>query len=144
PATVAAPASIGVGAGIWLVVTSIISLFIGGLIAGRLSGSIRPMNGLLHGLATWGLVEIFSFTMMTTAVGAFIGGTVGLFGPGIVATPAGIVAPQAAMSAMSGVSFGVFVSLLLTGAAAAWGGWLGIQKRREITAGTAGEFKPQG
>src|SRR4051794_17786669 len=44
----------GIGAAIWLIVVTIISLFIGGWVAGRLSGFARSTEGLLHGLVTWG------------------------------------------------------------------------------------------
>src|SRR5256714_12650325 len=52
PATGQNPSSttLGIGAVIWLVISSLLSLFLGGYVAGRLGGTF---NGWLHGLATW-------------------------------------------------------------------------------------------
>ncbi|RYD83921.1 MAG: PhnA-like protein, partial [Verrucomicrobiaceae bacterium] len=52
PASGSTPAgsTLGMGAGIWMLVSTIISLFLGGYIAGRLAGTF---NGWIHGLITW-------------------------------------------------------------------------------------------
>lgn len=42
--------TLGVGAAVWLVISSLVSLFLGGYVAGRLG---ETFNGWLHGLATW-------------------------------------------------------------------------------------------
>ena len=56
PTQEAAPLSgLGLGAGIWWVVSGIISLFAGGWVAGRLASFPRPLVGGLHGLVVWGL-----------------------------------------------------------------------------------------
>src|SRR5947207_5020837 len=44
---------LGAGAATWLVITSLISLFVAGYVTGRLGGTF---NGWLHGLATWATV----------------------------------------------------------------------------------------
>src|SRR5438105_13848852 len=77
PATGERPSgnALGAGAGIWLVVSSLISLFLGGYIAGRLGGTF---NGWLHGLTTWGTVTILTIMLLTTAVGNLIGAASGL------------------------------------------------------------------
>jgi autotransporter adhesin len=67
--------SLGAGAAIWLVISSIISLFLGGYFAARLGGSF---NGWLHGLTTWGVVTIFTMLLLTTAAGGLIGTASGL------------------------------------------------------------------
>lgn len=67
--------SFGIGAGIWLVVTSLISLFVGGYIAARLGGTF---NGWIHGLATWATVTIATILLLTTAAGTLIGTASGL------------------------------------------------------------------
>lgn len=68
-------AALGIGAGIWLLVSSIISLFIGGYIAARLAGT---RNGWLHGLTTWGIVTLLTAVLLSTAVGSLIGTASGL------------------------------------------------------------------
>jgi hypothetical protein len=67
--------ALGVGAGIWLVVTSILSLLIGGYIGARLSNA---RNGWLHGLTTWGVVTLLTTILLSTAVGGLIGSASGL------------------------------------------------------------------
>jgi hypothetical protein len=67
--------TLGIGAGIWLVISSLVSLFLGGYIAGRLGGTF---NGWLHGLATWATVTMFTILLLTTAAGGLIGTASGL------------------------------------------------------------------
>jgi hypothetical protein len=66
---------LGAGAAIWLVISSLISLFIGGYIAARLAGRF---NGWLHGLVTWGTLTLLTLMLLTTAAGQLIGAASGL------------------------------------------------------------------
>jgi predicted phage tail protein len=77
PATGDSPSgtALGAGAAIWLVVSSLVSLFIGGYIAARLAGRF---NGWLHGLVTWGTLTLLSLILLTTAAGQLIGAASGL------------------------------------------------------------------
>jgi hypothetical protein len=79
PATGQGPSgtTLGVGAAIWVVISSLISLFMGGYIAGRLGGTF---NGWLHGLATWATVTMLTMLLLTTAAGGLIGTASGLAG----------------------------------------------------------------
>src|SRR3954462_9485270 len=67
--------TLGAGAAIWLVVSSLISLFIGGYIAARLASRF---NGWLHGLITWGTLTLLTLMLLTTAAGQLIGAASGL------------------------------------------------------------------
>src|SRR3954471_18760662 len=67
----------GIGAAIWLVISSLISLFFAGYVAGRLGGTF---NGWLHGLATWATVTVLTILMLTTAAGGLVGAASGLGG----------------------------------------------------------------
>jgi hypothetical protein len=67
--------TLGIGAGVWLVISSLVSLFMGGYIAGRLGGTF---NGWLHGLATWAIVTMLTILLLTTAAGGLIGTASGL------------------------------------------------------------------
>ena len=67
--------TLGIGAGVWLVISSLVSLFLGGYIAGRLGGTF---NGWLHGLATWATVAMLTILLLTTAAGGLIGTASGL------------------------------------------------------------------
>jgi hypothetical protein len=62
--------TLGIGAGVWLVISSLVSLFLGGYVAGRLGGTF---NGWLHGLATWATVTMLTILLLTTAAGGLIG-----------------------------------------------------------------------
>jgi len=84
---------IGMGAGIWWVVSSLISMFIGAWVAGRLSGAVRNTDGRLHGLLTWSVSTLLTVYLLTTAVGSMIGGAASLLGK---------AAPAAAQAANSG------------------------------------------
>ncbi len=77
PATGDSPSggALGAGAGIWLVISSLISLFAGGYISARLGGTF---NGWLHGLTTWGTVTLLTLMLLTTAAGQLIGAASGL------------------------------------------------------------------
>jgi hypothetical protein len=67
--------ALGAGAAIWLVVSNLVSLFIGGYIAARLAGRF---NGWLHGLITWGTLTLLTLMLLTTAAGQLIGAASGL------------------------------------------------------------------
>ena len=77
PATGGTPSgtTLGLGATVWLLISSLISLFLGGYIAARLGGTF---NGWLHGLATWGVVTLGTIMLLTTAAGSLIGAASGL------------------------------------------------------------------
>jgi len=74
---------LGVGAGIWLAVSSLIALFIGGWVAGRLSGIPRKTEGVLHGFLTASLGTLFVLYLSTSAIGSVFGGASRLLGNGI-------------------------------------------------------------
>lgn len=98
PATEQAPfAGVGIGAGIWFAISTIIALFAGGWVAGKMAGFPRSATGFLHGMVMWGLVTLLSFYFMTTAIGLLISGVAGVIGQGLslVATGVQAVAPQA-------------------------------------------------
>src|SRR5437762_6452074 len=67
--------TLGIGAAVWLVISSLVSLFVGGYVAGRLGGTF---NGWLHGLATWATMTMLTILLLTTAAGGLIGTASGL------------------------------------------------------------------
>ncbi|MFC0398785.1 hypothetical protein [Paraburkholderia rhizosphaerae] len=54
----------GFGSGVWLIVTTIIAVFLGGYFAGRCA----PLLGWLHGLLSWALMVLFVIVAMTSIV----------------------------------------------------------------------------
>ncbi len=65
---------LGTGAVIWLAATTLLSLFLGGFIASRMSGTLNDLEGILHGLVTWAVVGLVSLAMLTSSVGSIING----------------------------------------------------------------------
>jgi len=71
---------LAIGAAIWFVFSSIISLFVGGWIAGRLAGIPNKRDGALHGFVTWALASLALFYLLSTAVGGLLGGAASVLG----------------------------------------------------------------
>ncbi|WP_375416041.1 hypothetical protein [uncultured Hymenobacter sp.] len=90
-------AGLGIGAAIWLAITTLASLYLGAGVASRLAGIPRKTDGLLHGLLTWAVVSLLTFYLLTTAVGRIIGGVTGVAGRALTGVGKGIaaVAPEA-------------------------------------------------
>ncbi|WP_194851987.1 TIGR04086 family membrane protein [Nonlabens antarcticus] len=66
------------GVGTWTVIywiaTSLASLFIGGMVAGRMSGLPTATDGGLHGFMAWGVHLILGIFILTSVVGSVLGG----------------------------------------------------------------------
>ena len=93
--------SMTMGAGIWLLVANLVGLFVGGTVAGRLSGSRSSHDGGLHGMGVWGLTFLFAMTVIGGLVGQ-IGGTLSAAVGGAAGT-----ATSAASSAMGAAASSV-------------------------------------
>lgn len=76
PASSANPsvATFSIGAGIWWLLSGIISALVGGYAAGRLAGQAKESTGGWHGLTAWALATLLMFAMLTTTIGAILGG----------------------------------------------------------------------
>lgn len=69
-----------ISAAIWWTVSGIISAFVGGWVAARLSGTPYKVSATLHGLVTWATTTLVVFYLLTTAAGTMIGGAFGILG----------------------------------------------------------------
>ena len=103
--------SIGIGAGIWWVVSALIALFAGSWVAGRLAGVPVRTDGLLHGVVTWALATLLLVYLLTTTVSSLIGGAFGIVGSamqtaGQVAGAAGAAGAGAAAQGGGGDAIG--------------------------------------
>jgi hypothetical protein len=78
-------AGLGAGSAIWYIISSLLSLFLGGWVAGRLASAPRLFDGIIHGVLTWCLVTLLTIYFLTTTLGSLIGGAGRLVG-GIVKT----------------------------------------------------------
>ena len=60
--------SFGIGAAIWLLISNLIGLGVGGYVAARLSGTSDNTDGTLHGLAVWGTSFLISAVLLGNLV----------------------------------------------------------------------------
>src|SRR3954451_14073362 len=65
--------TIGIGAGLWWIITGIIACAFGGYVSAWLAGIEIRWDGMLHGLITWGLAMLLALYLLTTAAGGLIG-----------------------------------------------------------------------
>ena len=79
PATGDNPSMTGfsIGAAIWWTVAGIIAAFLGGHAAGRLSGRPKESTAGWHGLTTWAVTTIIVILLLTSTIGAILGGALG-------------------------------------------------------------------
>lgn len=146
-------AGIGTETGIWFVITSLLALFAGGWVAGRLAGVPRATDRLLHGILTWSLATLVTFYLLTTAIGGLIGGTANILSRGlaVIDVDQGAVtrvenavdnarfpteqrtrqAADAAASGLAAAAIWTFIFLVIGAAAAAGGGYVSTAVRRD-------------
>jgi hypothetical protein len=86
--------SLGIGAAIWWFITGLISLFIGGWVAGRLGWRPAKVDRILHGVTTWAVFYVAMFLLTLTALGALVGGGVSLLSSGVSAAGQVATSPQ--------------------------------------------------
>ena len=61
-------------AGIWWALSGLLAALAGGYTAGRLSGKPTETSGPWHGLTAWAVTTLLVFYLMSTSVGAIVGG----------------------------------------------------------------------
>lgn len=83
---------LGIGSAIWYIVSSLLSLFVGGWVAGRLASAPRLFDGIIHGVLTWCLVTLLTIYFLTTTLGSIIGGAGQLVGGLVKTAGAGVAA----------------------------------------------------
>jgi hypothetical protein len=66
--------SLGIGAGAWWIITSIVALAFGGFAAAWMAGVELRWDGVLHGLITWGIATLLTLWLLSSAIGGIIGG----------------------------------------------------------------------
>jgi hypothetical protein len=96
--------SVGLGAGLWWVISSCASLFVGGYVAAWLAGVEARFDGMLHGLVTWGIATLLTFWLLTSAIGSVIGGGFSAIGSVASATGNGISDAAKPLAQAAGVS----------------------------------------
>ena len=101
-----------IGAGLWWAISSLLALYIGGWVAGRLSGTQLSVDGALHGALTWALAVLAIVYLVGAAAGSVMSGAAGILGTAAsaTATVGAAAAPKitdaaSAALARSGISF---------------------------------------
>jgi hypothetical protein len=155
PGRAVSPQGMGIGTGIWLILVTVISVFIGAFAAGRFAGMQAKYDGLMHGVATLAFLTILSVFLVSSGVSNVIGGAF-TFGMQAAQTPqvqqampqgvqpgsqpTGAAAPaitpqqrlaleQKANKLAKGATWIAFITGLLSLIVAAIGGFLGMQSR---------------
>lgn len=66
---------IGIGTAVWMILTWIVSLFLGGMFASWFDGRDDQTTGCMHGITVWGLSIAFATTLLALGLsGAALGG----------------------------------------------------------------------
>ena len=70
----------GIGAAIWAIAVPLITLFVGGMTAGRLANVRDRGDGFVHGALVWGMSLLLATWLLGTGASRIIGGTLNLAG----------------------------------------------------------------
>lgn len=73
---------IGIAAGIWMVLSPIVSLFLGGLAASYVARPITKGSGAFHGVMVWCLATVFGLYILSAFAGMVGRGVTGVAGLG--------------------------------------------------------------
>lgn len=73
-------AGLGTGALIWWIASFLLSLFAGGWVAGRMTGTVNSFNDMLHGVLTWVVFVLINLWLLTSAAGGLIRSASGVLG----------------------------------------------------------------
>ena len=86
----------GIGAGIWALLVPLITLFVGGMTAGRLANVRTRGDGFMHGALVWGTSLLLATWLLGTGASKILGGTLNLAGDitGSAVSAAGNVASR--------------------------------------------------
>lgn len=79
PAGTGTPAasSLGIGAGLWFVISGILAAGVGGYLAGRLSGKPSTATAGYHGLIAWAVSTLVVLYLLSSAASGLVGGALG-------------------------------------------------------------------
>ncbi len=94
----ASPKVIGMGTAVWVILSGLIALFVGGWVAGRLANMPDDTDGALHGILTACVVTLISIVFLMTTVGRLLSGISTLVGQSLM------LAGRAAQAVTSGAA----------------------------------------
>jgi hypothetical protein len=126
----AADEGIGIGASLWVLLTWITSLFLGGMFASWFDGSGNQTVGAMHGIAVWALAVTATAVMFALGVAPALQNGAGL----IAGMPADVA--EAHADAIAAALWVTLASVLLGMVAAAFGGWFGETHQQRLFGAT--------
>ena len=94
----------GAGAGLWLLVCTVLAFVFAGFAAARLAGAPSHFDGMLHGLVVWGLTLLLALYMLGSAAGGLIGGVFHIAGGAASMAGGGITAAAPQLAQAAGVN----------------------------------------
>lgn len=106
-------AGIDTAAGVWMAISSIVALLVGGYVASRLAGMPDRTDGVLHGIVTWGLVTLAAAFFTTVTLG-------GMLDPAAMGEAG---TPNVSSAALWG-----FIAMVVGAISAAVGGAIGVPR----------------
>jgi len=109
---------------IWTAISTLVALFIGGFVAGRMAAVLGLRNGLVQGSVVWALALVAGMVLSAIGVAGLLSMAMGVSG---VTPGAGVTAEQARILAATtaGAAWLIVVGMVLAWVAAAGGGMLG-------------------
>jgi hypothetical protein len=109
PADAGSAKSSGVFTGIWGLLSPLIALFVGGIVAGRGAGAQTRPSGGVHGLVMWGLTTLMGIWLLSNAVSSVAGGLFSVGKTAVQATGATVAAGASQAGNLEGLarSFGL-------------------------------------
>jgi len=90
--------SFGIGAGLWLLVSNLIGLVVGGYAAARLSGTASNTDATLHGMAMWAA----SFLISAVLLGNLVAGVASTAASGVTGALGGIARGAGSVASAAG------------------------------------------
>jgi hypothetical protein len=72
-----AASSLGIGAGLWFVISGVLAAGAGGYLAGRLSGKPSTSTAGYHGLIAWAVSTLVVLYLLSSAASGIVGGALG-------------------------------------------------------------------
>ncbi|MFL6586576.1 MAG: hypothetical protein ACJ8GV_06780 [Luteimonas sp.] len=88
----------GTGAGIWLVMSTIIAICVGALVAGRSA----PAQGGLHGVLSWSVTTLVTTFLLASAASGLVGTAFGVVGKGLSLAGQGVAAASPGIASQVG------------------------------------------
>ena len=99
----ASAGGLGIGAIIWWTISTILALATGAYAATTIAHTRRPVDGVLHGVAIWGLTLLITFYLLSSAIGGLVGGAFRTVGGIAGATTASASAITPAVAKAAGI-----------------------------------------